>query len=457
MDAQFLKIVRARRALLIYYLLSLIYYLFDPSHRGLCGAPRDLQVVAASAGVHVQHLARKIQALANLALHRLGIDLFDIDAARRDDRVLLVSQRRDRHLPVLDQLHQRLFLLLGHLRRAGRGVDAPPLHGHRPHGIGQQLGDSALHALPALRRKIAGDAVIQRLFVQRGLEVKLANIAVFRDILNIGAGRKHQRTRQAEMRKQCLALLGKQRLAVAQQGQAHVAQRQPHHARAVGVGADQAAQAGLGRHDGMPRLLRQLVAAAVAACGGVADAARRQNRRFGAQFLPAVGHRAAADTVFDQQLFGAAAHKFGIAGIVPQGGQHVGGAVALRKHPPSALGFQRHAQLLKQLHGGRRRKGVQAGIQKPPVVAHKGQKLAHIAVTCDVAASFSRNQQLLPAAAGVMLHHRDAQPLGARRARCHQPCRAAAQNQYIGHGFSLRLRSGRPQRPCNAEFHSIHI
>ena len=401
-----------------------------------------MQVVAAGAGVHVQHLTRKIQPRAELALHRFGVDLFDIDAARRDDRVFLVAQRRDRHLPVLDQLHQRLLLLPGDLRRAGRGVDAPPLHRHRAHGMGQQLGDGALHTLPALRRKIAGDAVIQHFFVQRGLEVKLTNITMLRDILNIRAGRKHQRTRQAEMRKQRLALLGKQRLAVTQQGQPHVAQRQPHHTRAVGVGADKAAQAGLGRHDGMPRLPRQLVAAAVAAGGGVADAAGCQNCRLGAQFLPAVGHRAAADAVFQQQLFGAAAHKFGIAGIVPQGCQHIGGAVTLREHPPPALGFQRHAQLLKQLHRSGRRKGVQAGIQKPPVMAHKGQKLAHIAVACDVAASFSGNQQLLPAAAGVMLHHRDAQPLGARRARSHQPGSAAAQNQYIGHGFSLCFLKG---------------
>ena len=39
-----------------------------------------------------------------------------------------------------------------------------------------------------------------------------------------------------------------------------------------------------------------------------------------------------------------AAHKFRIACIIAQRGQHVGGAVTPGKDPPPALGFERHAE-----------------------------------------------------------------------------------------------------------------
>jgi len=70
---------------------------------------------------------------------------------------------------MLAQLHQRLLLLLCNLRGAGRGVDAPLFHRHRPHRVGQQLGQRTLDAVGALLGKIAGQAVVQRLFIQRGL------------------------------------------------------------------------------------------------------------------------------------------------------------------------------------------------------------------------------------------------------------------------------------------------
>ena len=57
------------------------------------------------------------------------------------------------------------------------------------------------------------------------------------------------------------------------------------------------------------------------------------------QCLAPVGDSALADAVLQQQLFSAAAHKFCIPSIVPQGRQHIGGAVALGKDPAAALGL----------------------------------------------------------------------------------------------------------------------
>ena len=82
-------------------------------------------------------------------------------------------------------------------------------------------------------------------------------------VIDVGGGGQHQRPRQAEVGEQRLPLLGEQRLAVTEQRQRHVAQAQAHHGPAVRVRRDKAAQAGLGVHDGVPRLPRQPVAAAV--------------------------------------------------------------------------------------------------------------------------------------------------------------------------------------------------
>ena len=51
----------------------------------LCRAERDLQVVAARVGVHIQHLACKVKALRLFALHGLGVYLPYRNSARRDD------------------------------------------------------------------------------------------------------------------------------------------------------------------------------------------------------------------------------------------------------------------------------------------------------------------------------------------------------------------------------------
>ena len=76
------------------------------AHRSLCGGPCNLQVVAAGAGIHIQHFARKIQAGAQLALHGFGVNLFGIHAASRNHRVLQIAQFADGHLPVLAQVYQ---------------------------------------------------------------------------------------------------------------------------------------------------------------------------------------------------------------------------------------------------------------------------------------------------------------------------------------------------------------
>ena len=128
-----------------------------------------MQVIPAGAGVHVEDLPGKVQTRAQLAGHRLGVYLTDIDAAGGDDGVLFIAQRADRHLPVLAQVNERLLLLPRDLRGLRGGVDAPLFDGDGAHRVGQQLCQRPLRTVAALLRKVAGQAVIERFFIQRGL------------------------------------------------------------------------------------------------------------------------------------------------------------------------------------------------------------------------------------------------------------------------------------------------
>ena len=110
----------------------------------------------------------KVQARAQLAGHRLGVYLADIDAAGGDDGVLFIAQRADRHLPVLAQVNERLLLLPRDLRGLRGGVDAPFRRRRGASSWAAAL-PAPLRTVAALLRKVAGQAVIERFFIQRGL------------------------------------------------------------------------------------------------------------------------------------------------------------------------------------------------------------------------------------------------------------------------------------------------
>ena len=53
--------------------------------KALRRAERDLQIISAGVGVHIQHLACEVEAQRLFALHGLGVHLPHRHAARRDD------------------------------------------------------------------------------------------------------------------------------------------------------------------------------------------------------------------------------------------------------------------------------------------------------------------------------------------------------------------------------------
>ena len=192
------------------------------------------------------------------------------------------------HLPVLAQLHQLPLLLAGDLVGSGGRVDAPAGHHDRLHAGRQQLDQRPLRRVVRQQGKIAGDAVVELLLAQGGLQVDLRMVAVLFHVAEVAGCAQRQRAADAEVGKQHLALLVEDGLAVLKQGQRHIFQGQSHHLLAVRVMADQTHQAGHRLHDGVPGLLGQFVAVAGGAGRRVAQAARSHQHGIGA-VLPAGG------------------------------------------------------------------------------------------------------------------------------------------------------------------------
>ena len=178
------------------------------------------------------------------------------------------------------------------------------------------------------------------------------------------AGRAQgQRPADAKVGKQHLALLVKDGLAVLQQGQGDVFQRQTHHLFAVRVAADNADQTGHRLHKGVPRLLRQLVAIAGRAGGGVTHAAggyqygvcpvlpagsaphAHAAQRRASLFLFGVtrvfrcrrGGLCLRHDVLQQQLFCAIVDDIGVLRIAQQRLPDLLGLIRYREHPAAAL------------------------------------------------------------------------------------------------------------------------
>ena len=346
---------------------------------------------------------------------------------------------------MLDQLHQLPLLLPGDLVCLGGGVNAPARHHHRLHAGRQQLDQRALRRVVCQQGKVPGDAVVQLLFAQGGLQVDLRDVPVLFHIPQMAGRAQGQRPADAKVGKQHLALLVKDGLAVLQQGQGDVFQRQPHHLFAVRVAADKADQTGHRLHKGVSRLLRQLVAVTGRTGGGVAHAAGGHQhsvcpvfpagsaphahaaQRRACLFLFGVtrifrcrrGRLYLRHDVLQQQLFCAIIDDVRILRIAQQRLPDLLRLIRYREHPAAALHFQLHAQGFEQLHGLCRGKSSQRGVQKARVRAHMAQKLLCRAVVGHIAAPLAGDKDLLPGLLG-MLQHRHLMSLPHGGTRRHQ-------------------------------------
>ena len=346
---------------------------------------------------------------------------------------------------MLHQLHQLPLLLPGDLVCLGSRVDAPARHHHRLHTGRQKLYQRALRRMVCQQGKIPRDAVVKLLLAESGLEVDLRMILVFFHVAQMAGCAQSQRAADAKMSEQHFALLVKNGLAVLEQGQGDVFQRQAHHLFAVRVMAHKTDQTGHRLNEGVPGLLGQFVAVAGRAGGGVAHAAgghqysvcpvfpaggaphaHAAQRRaslflFGVTrvFLCRRGGLCLRHDVLQQQLFCTVVDDVGVLRIAQQRLPDLLGLIRYREHPASALHLQLHAQSFEQLHGLCRGERPQRGVQKARVRAHMAQKLLCRAVVGHVAAPLAGDKDLLPGLLG-MLQHRYLMSLPHGGTRRHQ-------------------------------------
>ena len=202
--------------------------------------------------------------------------------------------------------------------------------------------------------KIRQQPLVQLLLIQRRLQIDLQPVTLFGKMPHVGRGRQHQRTADAEVRKQQLAEIRIDLLIVFKDRQAHVPQTQALQTNAGDPRRDdplQGHQRPLQRRDGMPRLSRHPVTVPSGAGGRIADAAGGQHHRLSgiASLLP---NNAADRAVLDLQGRRPVPEDLRLQGLQPpfQCGTDVERAVADRKHPIPPLSFQWDAQLLKKGH-----------------------------------------------------------------------------------------------------------
>ena len=308
------------------------------------------------------------------------------------------------------------------------------------------------------QRKIPGDAVVKLLLAEGGLQVNFRVVFVLFHVAQMAGRAEGQRAADAKMGKQHLALLVEDGFVVFVQGQRYVFQGQTHHLFAVRVVADEADEAGHRVHDGVARLLGQLVAVARGARGGVAQAARGHQHCVGlvlqARGAPdahaAVGRARLFlfgvarvfggfwlflflwDYGLQQQLFCAVFDDLRVRGVPQQRLPDLLGLIGHREHPAAPLHFQLHTQALEELHGFGGRERPQRGVQEPGIRPHMVQKLLGGAIVGHVTAALARDENLLAGLFGVF-QHRDAVAL-PRGCTCrHEARRAAADDDDLCH------------------------
>ena len=106
----------ARGAVDRYYHGLFLLTVFLYAHSGVIPrGKRDLQVKAAGVRVAVDDFACKVQSLDELALHRRGIDLFNVDSAASDDGFVEAAELAGRERETLYYVYQ-LFSLFSRYR-----------------------------------------------------------------------------------------------------------------------------------------------------------------------------------------------------------------------------------------------------------------------------------------------------------------------------------------------------
>ena len=245
----------------------------------------------------------------------------------------------------------------------------------------------------------------------------------------MGGGRQHQRTADAEVRKQQLTEIRVDLLVVFKNRQVHVPQAQALQADAGHPRRDdplQGHQRPLQRRDGVPRLSRHPVTVSGGAGGRIADAAGGQHHRLSG-IAPPLPNNAADRAVLDLQGRRPVPEDLHLQGLQPpfQCGTDVERAVADGKHPIPPLSFQLDAQLLKKVHRISAIEAVKSAVKEFSITWNIGQQPLNIGIVGHVAPALSGDIQFF-SQPFVGFQQRDSRPLLRRRNSGHHPGGASA-------------------------------
>ena len=275
--------------------------------------------------------------------------------------------------------------------------DAGQLNDHRDQLLRQQIIQSVLEIVVGVFGKIRQQPLVQLLLIQRRLQVDLQPVALFGKMPHVGRGRQHQRTADAEVRKQQLAEIRIDLLIVFKDRQAHVPQTQALQTNTGDPRRDdplQGHQRPLQRRDGVPRLSRHPVTVSGGAGGRIADAAGGQHHRLSGIASP-LPNNAAGRAVLNLQGRRPVPEDLHFQGLQPpfQCGTDVERAVADGKHPIPPLSFQWDAQLLKKGHHICAIETVKSAVKEFSITRNIGQQPLNIRVVGHVAPALSGDIQ----------------------------------------------------------------
>ena len=280
--------------------------------------------------------------------------------------------------------------------------------------------------------KIAQDARIELLFIQRRLQVDGQAVFVLRKVAHVRARRQHQRTRHAKVREEHLTQVGIDDLILLiVDRERHVAQRKALHLGAPGIVRFQWDERWTRGRDRVAKLPGKPIPVAGRTGERIGQTARADDGSIAVDGTLR-GHNGRDRTIVCQNIRRRGVHDptacvrigalKGVGNIVRPVGD--------RKHAVAALGLERHAERFKQRHRILRAKTVERTVEKAPVARDVGKNGLGIAVIRHVAAALAGDAQLF-AEHLVRLEQHNIQPPRRRRERAHGPGRTAADHNYI--------------------------
>ena len=310
--------------------------------------------------------------------------------------------------------------------------DAGQAHEHRDHGMACEVIERILKVAVGVFLKIAQDARVELLFVQRRLQINGQAVFVPRKVVHVRARRQHQRARHAKVREEHLAQVGVNGLVLLiVDRERHVAQGEALHLGAPGILGFQRHERGARGRDRMAQPLRKPVAVAGRTGERIGQAARADDGGIAVD-RALRGHNGGDGAVLRQDIRCRSVHDLpaGVRIGALKGVGNVVRPVGDREHAVAALGLERHAKRFKQRHRILRAEAVERAVEKAPVARNVGKDGFHIAVVRYVAAAFAGDAQLF-AEHLVRLEQHNMKPALRRRERAHGPGRTAADHDYI--------------------------